>query len=77
MKSYAFVEPEATSPVTSGGHVGKSAEWFAATRDLLDTWTFRAQSRRELSRLNVFQLADLGLDPVDAAREAAKPFWRA
>lgn len=77
MKSYAFVDSKATSPVISGDRVAKRAEWFSAARGLLDTWTFRAHSRRELARLDAFQLADLGLDPVDAAHEATKPFWRA
>lgn len=43
----------------------------------LHVWRRRAQSRRQLARLNERDLRDIGLTPVDAWHELAKPFWRA
>lgn len=76
MKSYAYIEQAATSsiPVSASPDVAGALDSLAA---LIRTWSFRAQSRRELAELDDFLLADLGLDPIEAAREAAKPFWRA
>ncbi|MGD8710586.1 MAG: hypothetical protein PVF40_09370 [Ectothiorhodospiraceae bacterium] len=43
-------------------------------------WGERMRSRRrlraDLQRLDRHLLRDAGLDPVDANREANKPFWR-
>jgi uncharacterized protein YjiS (DUF1127 family) len=39
-------------------------------------WWRRARTRRELAELDDRILADLGLDRVEARREAAKPFWQ-
>ncbi len=39
-------------------------------------WDFRYRSRNGLSRLTPHQLRDIGLDPMSAAAEASKPFWR-
>ncbi|MFD0389145.1 DUF1127 domain-containing protein [Tistrella bauzanensis] len=44
---------------------------------LIGTWIARAQQRRALADLDAHLLHDLGIDPVDAAQEVAKPFWRA
>lgn len=41
------------------------------------TWQMRRSSRRDLSRLPDYLLRDVGLDPLSALQEAAKPFWRA
>ncbi|WP_138469659.1 DUF1127 domain-containing protein [Poseidonocella sp. HB161398] len=43
---------------------------------LLRLWRRRAATRRQLSRLSAWQLADLGLAPDAAEREARLPFWR-
>lgn len=43
----------------------------------LALWYRRATTRRELAGLDGHRLRDLGLDPVDAQREAAKWFWQA
>ncbi len=47
---------------------------FART---LHDWKQRSRTRRALRELSNECLEDVGLDPVDAMREAAKPFWRA
>jgi len=39
-------------------------------------WKARARQRRRLSRLDAYLLRDIGVSAEDAAREAAKPFWR-
>lgn len=33
------------------------------------------RQRRALARLDVERLADMGITPAQAAREAARPFW--
>lgn len=38
---------------------------------MLTVWS----ERRALARMNQSRLADLGIAPVDASREAARPFW--
>ncbi len=40
-------------------------------------WQDRANQRRDLMELDDWQLEDIGLSRSAAAREAAKPFWRA
>ena len=39
-------------------------------------WYERARQRRQLARLDDRLLRDIGLNRIDAAREADKPFWR-
>jgi uncharacterized protein YjiS (DUF1127 family) len=45
----------------------------AATVEL---WVQRARQRRQLARLNQYQLKDIGLSRADAEGEASRPFWR-
>ena len=40
-------------------------------------WRHRIRSRRELLTLGEHDLRDIGMKPIDANREAGKPFWRA
>jgi uncharacterized protein YjiS (DUF1127 family) len=75
MKSYAFIELRANS-ILFARHSPDIAGWIDSGLALLRTFEFRLRSRRELARLDPRQLADIGLDPVAAGREAAKPFWR-
>ena len=49
--------------------------WRAITA-LVATWQSRAQQRRELLEMEPWVLRDLGISRVEAASEAAKPFWR-
>lgn len=43
----------------------------------LAVWAERARARRSLATLDDRMLADIGATREQAAREAAKPFWRA
>lgn len=43
---------------------------------LLARWYDRYLQRRVLAELDARMLADIGLTPNEAAREARKPFWR-
>jgi uncharacterized protein YjiS (DUF1127 family) len=42
----------------------------------LMTWQDRARSRRTLQSLDDRLLRDIGIDRVQAAQEATRPFWR-
>ena len=41
------------------------------------SWDMRWRTRKDLRGLSDHMLHDIGLDPMVAATEAAKPFWRA
>lgn len=43
---------------------------------VLACWYDRYLQRRVLAELDARMLADIGLTPNEAAREAGKPFWR-
>lgn len=45
------------------------------SRSMLGMWIARARERRALSKLDSRLLRDIGVDPADAAQEAARPFW--
>lgn len=40
-------------------------------------WEMRARSRKGLKHLDAHLLKDIGLDPLTAADQANRPFWRA
>ena len=40
-------------------------------------WDLRRRTRKDLRGMSDHMLRDIGLDPIAAAHEAAKPFWRA
>lgn len=40
------------------------------------TWEARHRTRKGLKRLDAHMLKDIGLDPMTAQAEAARPFWR-
>jgi uncharacterized protein YjiS (DUF1127 family) len=44
---------------------------------LFRLWVMRARTRREISRLDLCTIRDLGVSPSQMAFEAQKPFWRA
>lgn len=53
--------------------------WRTQWRHILDWLSLcqeRARQRRALLRLDARLLADIGVDCVQAQREAAKPCWR-
>lgn len=42
----------------------------------LVAWQTRRRARRALAKLDDYLLRDIGLDPIAAAHELSKPFWR-
>ncbi len=59
-------------------HVGtQPASGFVKIAETLSYWRQRAQQRRQLRNMNEQLLLDIGVDPVGAAHEWRKPFWRA
>jgi uncharacterized protein YjiS (DUF1127 family) len=50
-------------------------DWANVSTQIAE-WRHRIRSRRELLTLGEHDLRDIGLRPVDANREASKPFWR-
>ncbi len=49
---------------------------WSELRSVLVEWHQRARSRSELMMLNDSELWDMGMTPMDADNEAAKPFWQ-
>lgn len=49
---------------------------FNAATNLLQVWADRYEQRKQLARLSPHMLADIGIDPVTAAIEIRKPFWK-
>jgi uncharacterized protein YjiS (DUF1127 family) len=52
-------------------------EWLAAAVAVLGLWRQRVRGRRELARLDLRLLRDIGVTPNEADSECGKPFWRA
>lgn len=48
----------------------------ARALDHTDVWQARVRQRRALAALDAHLLRDIGVDPVQAANEARKPFWQ-
>ncbi|WP_143534202.1 DUF1127 domain-containing protein [Rhizobium sullae] len=49
---------------------------FARIRDKLSCWSVKRESRRALREMADWQLRDIGLSPVDAAKEISKSrYW--
>ena len=44
--------------------------------DIVLRWQERAKGRKELEQLDDRMLKDIGLNRIDALREADKPFWK-
>jgi len=64
--------------VRAAARIG-GGQWPAvitAARDVLRRWSARTRQRRALALLDGRLLADIGVGPGEARREAGKPFWR-
>ena len=48
-----------------------------ATAVRVVAWESRQRTRNDLKRLDAHLLRDVGLDPLTAAAEVNRPFWRA
>ena len=58
------------------GHLHESlAGGLVRMAKLFEVWHERSRQRQELSTLAPELLRDIGVDPVEAIREAEKPFW--
>lgn len=44
--------------------------------NLVDCWSVRISTRKQLGKLSVEQLADIGISEYDRQQEISKPFWR-
>ena len=55
---------------------GLAAREVAGWLGVLRLWSNRSRQRRRLLDLDDRILKDIGVDWIDARREAAKPFWR-
>ena len=51
--------------------------WWRQSLQRVRRWRRRAEERRALAAMSMRDLRDIGLTPLDAWREANKPFWRA
>ena len=52
------------------------ANWAVIFAVVVTTWDTRHRTRKQLAKLPLHLLKDIGVDPVTARREAAKPFWQ-
>lgn len=76
---FFFGTNEMDGEVRAASRVGEG-RWpavLAAARDILRLWSARSRQRRALALLDERLLADIGVRPGEAWREAKKPFWRA
>ena len=73
---HAFKAPAALRPAG-----GAALEFLRRSAGRLAAWCARCyaryEQRRDLSELDERLLKDVGISPADAARESAKPWWRA
>lgn len=56
--------------------LGRQGATGARLWALVLIWRQRARQRRQLAELSDRQLSDIGIDRLQAAQEAGKPFWR-
>ncbi len=57
-------------------HSGALTEIIVAVALRLAFWERRAKTRAAVARLDENQLRDIGIDPLSAAVEAGRPFWK-
>jgi len=65
-----------TSSVVESGVPPVIGRTIATVRSTFLRWLRTAETRRQLQRLDDRMLRDIGFDPQEAQREAARPFWR-
>jgi uncharacterized protein YjiS (DUF1127 family) len=74
---YIVGSPERTAgPEARPGTIPALWEVLVAAAATLELWMERAHQRRQLARLNDFQLKDVGLSRADVENEVSRPFWR-
>jgi uncharacterized protein YjiS (DUF1127 family) len=65
-----------TSPTAEVKFVGTGPAVWRSVLDILDTWRWRARTRRQLAQIDANGLKDIGLSALDRRMECEKPFWR-
>lgn len=63
-------------PLFSGNPLRSLVSGVLRTTDTLYRWQKRVEERQQLASLDQRLLRDIGLDPLDVAREIGKPFWK-
>ncbi len=63
-------------PAASGRRSYARRPTFQARLQVILNWLERNRQRRRLADLEPWLLEDIGVSRVQAAAEAAKPFWR-
>ncbi|WP_370401507.1 DUF1127 domain-containing protein [Sulfitobacter sp. JB4-11] len=53
-----------------------AARWAVTFAVCVTKWSIRTRTRRALSQLEPWQLADVGLTPEQAFTEASRAFWQ-
>ncbi|WP_413874758.1 DUF1127 domain-containing protein [Albidovulum sp.] len=64
------------TPAPLGLKASAAPQSWSRVAAALRQWSDRRQSRIALGRLNAHLVRDIGLDPLTAEAEAARPFWR-
>jgi uncharacterized protein YjiS (DUF1127 family) len=64
------------TPAPLGLKASAAPQSWSRVAAVLRQWSDRRQSRIALGRLNAHLVRDIGLDPLTAEAEAARPFWR-
>ena len=49
---------------------------MSKAKSIVSEWSARTSGRRDLARLTLRQLQDIGLEPFQAQAEINKPFWK-
>jgi uncharacterized protein YjiS (DUF1127 family) len=70
-RSSKFQSQHIVPAIIAGAH----QFWLSSLARMVE-WRQRARSRRELMRLNDFELNDIGIGRSFAQVEGRKPFWR-
>ena len=73
--SSAAVELNETRHKRGANRIAKASPWKRILVTL-ETWNERRRQRQNLVNLPDRLLRDIGIDRVEALREARKPFWR-
>jgi uncharacterized protein YjiS (DUF1127 family) len=71
-QSYSIRDPVRAGFIAATGPRSLLSRWLST----IEIWLNRRQGRKDLSALDDRLLADVGISPEDALREAGKPFWR-
>jgi uncharacterized protein YjiS (DUF1127 family) len=75
---YQYKSKEAQMPQThiETLHLRRPSGVFARTLTAFSAALIRRRDRQRLGKLDAHLLRDIGLEPQEAHRECAKPFWQ-